>query len=426
METGTRQHRRGMLSGWVRGGLLGIALMAGAMAEEPSGVSAPTTPPTPPGSVIVRSAPIFDPQGLHVHSSSVVECPNGDLLAVWFHGSGERTANDVVIQGARWPVGAQGWGPVFLAADTPGWPDCNPVVFLDGEGQVVLVWALVQANRWEHSLLKMRRGDPAPDASDPTGPPPWQWQDVLLLRPGERFPERLREGFQALGFRQRMWAEHAPPYERLIVMAAGDPAKRETGWMPRAQPVRLQHGMARGRFLLPLYSDGFNVGLVALSDDGGRHWVASDPIVGLGGIQPTLAERRDGTVVAYLRDSGVEPGRVQRSESSDGGRTWTVARDTEIPNPGSSLAVLGLRDGRWLMVLNDTESGRHRLAVHVSTDEGMTWVPGPMLSEAAPGQGNFGYPTAIQTRDGRVHVTYTHAVGHQKTIRHVVLDPSRL
>jgi hypothetical protein len=31
---------------------------------------------------------------------SIIECPNGDLLACWFHGSGERTADDVVIQDA--------------------------------------------------------------------------------------------------------------------------------------------------------------------------------------------------------------------------------------------------------------------------------------------------------------------------------------
>ena len=45
--------------------------------------------------------PIFALQNKHVHSSSIVECPNGDLLACWFYGSGERTADDVVIQGAR-------------------------------------------------------------------------------------------------------------------------------------------------------------------------------------------------------------------------------------------------------------------------------------------------------------------------------------
>jgi hypothetical protein len=67
---------------------------------------------TPQFSVV----PIFPPQEKHVHSSSLVECPNGDLLVAWFHGTGERTANDVVIQGARKKKGADTWSAPFLMA----------------------------------------------------------------------------------------------------------------------------------------------------------------------------------------------------------------------------------------------------------------------------------------------------------------------
>ena len=45
---------------------------------------------------------IFPLEKWHNHSSSIVELPNGDLLVCWFHGSGERTADDVLIQAARW------------------------------------------------------------------------------------------------------------------------------------------------------------------------------------------------------------------------------------------------------------------------------------------------------------------------------------
>ena len=40
---------------------------------------------------------IFPPGKKHTHSSSIVQCPNGDLLACWYHGSGERTADDVLV-----------------------------------------------------------------------------------------------------------------------------------------------------------------------------------------------------------------------------------------------------------------------------------------------------------------------------------------
>lgn len=366
---------------------------------------------------------IFPPQSQHVHSSSVVELPDESLLAVWFHGSGERTADDVIVQGARLAKGATSWGPVFLAADTPGLPDCNPIVFMDGADRLWLMWVVVQANRWEQSLLKYRI------ASDLTGDgaPRWEWQDVLLLRPGADFPEQLRQGFRDVGYRQRMWAEHARPYDRLLVEAASDSAKRDIGWMPRAKPMVLSDGPHPGRIVIPLYSDGFNVSLMALSDDNGMTWRASSPMVGLGNIQPTLGVRQDGVIVAHMRDTGIEPARVQVGESADGGQTWTVARDTEIPNPGSSLAVATLSDGRWIMVLNDTEEGRHQLAVMTSADEGRNWGGKKYLEKAEPGRGSrYGYPTAIQGRDGWVHVTYTHQERGEKSIRHVAFEPAWL
>ena len=81
---------------------------------------------------------IFPLQSKHVHASSIVECPDGDLLACWFHGSGERTADDVVVQGARLKKGAERWSPVFIMADTPNLPDCNPVLLIDPQEKLWL------------------------------------------------------------------------------------------------------------------------------------------------------------------------------------------------------------------------------------------------------------------------------------------------
>jgi predicted neuraminidase len=365
---------------------------------------------------------IFPDQPKHVHSSSIVELPHGGFLAVWFHGSGERTANDVVIQGARLRHGASQWDEVFLAADTPGLPDCNPVVFLDGRQRLWLVWVVVQANRWEQSLLKYR----VASEYEQDGTPRWEWQDVILLRPGIEFPDQLRAGFSALGYSQRMWAEYAPPYDRLLVEAGADPVKRDIGWMPRALPLHLPDGPHQGRILLPLYSDGFNISLMAISDDDGTHWRPSQPVVGLGNIQPTLARRKDGSLVAFFRDAGLAPGRVQVSESHDHGETWSVAQDTVLPNPGSSLAVVTLADNRWLMVLNDTETGRHQLAVMMSKDEGRHWLRTGYLEHSPPVDGHFAYPSVIQSRSGRIHVTYTRSHHTGNNIRHVQIDPSAI
>ena len=51
---------------------------------------------------------IFPMQPQHTHGSSIVTLPNGDILAAWFQGSGERTADDVKIMGARLKKGSQG------------------------------------------------------------------------------------------------------------------------------------------------------------------------------------------------------------------------------------------------------------------------------------------------------------------------------
>ena len=104
----------------------------------------------------VSSELIFPEQEKHVHGSSLVSLPTGDLLCVWFQGSGERTADDVKLMGARLVKGSNFWSEPFLMADTPNIPDCNPVLFLNQSGKLFLVWIAVQANLWEQSIIKVR------------------------------------------------------------------------------------------------------------------------------------------------------------------------------------------------------------------------------------------------------------------------------
>lgn len=358
----------------------------------------------------IQDNPIFPLQGKHVHSSSIVECPNGDLLACWFHGSGERTADDVVIQGARLEKGGNTWSPVFLMADTPDFPDCNPVLFVDQKERLWLFWIAVPANGWQHSILKYRLST---NYQRP-GAPKWDWQDIILLKPGDAFAETIEAAFKELITEEPMWAEYAPLYSTMIIEAARDKAKRQAGWMTRTHPTVLPSG----RILLPLYSDGYNVCLVAISDDNGRHWRAGKPIVGLGPIQPSIVRKKDGTLVAYMRDSGNAPYRVLISTSTDDGESWSPAIDTNIPNPGSSLEAIALQDGRWVMVYNDTESGRHSLAVALSDDEGKTWKWKRYIGKSNNRKKSFAYPSLIQAEDGKLHLTYSYKEQGQATIRH--------
>jgi predicted neuraminidase len=100
--------------------------------------------------------------------------------------------------------------------------------------------------------------------------------------------------------------------------------------------------------------------------------------------------------------------------------------DTEIPNPGSGLEAIVLRDGIWAMVFNDTERGRHSLAVTLSGDEGRTWKWKRHLELDPRGQGagSFHYPSIVQARDGTLHVSYSYFLNHlpagaaRKAIKH--------
>jgi predicted neuraminidase len=357
---------------------------------------------------------IFPLQAKHVHSSCIIECPNGDLLTAWFHGSGERESPDVVIQGARLRLRTTAWSDVFLMADTPHLPDCNPVLFIDGNQELSLFWIAVLGNSWNHSLLRYRKSK---DYSG-DGPPKWHWQDDLILTPGAEFVESLAQGLPQLSIATADYGGHVPAPMQTLIDAAKDPGKRQLGWMPRTHLLTLP----RGRILFPLYSDAFYVGLMAISDDGGQSWRPSRPLVGVGLNQPSVVPKRDGTLVAYLRREGPPPPRVQVSTSRDDGETWSLAEASNIPNPNSSLEVVSLRDGRWVMVYNDIEEGRDRLALAMSEDEGQTWHYRRHL-EAAPG-GLFHYPSIIQSGDGRLHLTYTYQPGdeQQRAIKHVALE----
>ena len=52
-----------------------------------------------------------------------------------------------------------------------------------------------------------------------------------------------------------------------------------------------------------------------------------------------------------------------------GPRRWI----STFPIPAQASKSSSLKDGRWLMLCNDTEEGRHRLVLMISDDEGATW-----------------------------------------------------
>ncbi|MEN6424301.1 MAG: exo-alpha-sialidase [Phycisphaerales bacterium] len=401
---------------------------------------------------------IFPVVQQHVHGSTIVELPNGDLLAAWFQGSGERWADDVAIMGARRKAGAAGWSKPFLMADVPGFPDINPILFLDSRDRLWLMWYTVIANQWETSLLKYRLSE---DYTSQAEAPRWTWQEVLHVKPGDPTERGIQPGDRFVKSVERQIEEYATYLQelhssqplqaaatvglwrvyssKLLSKARGEdmvrkgilqtssgestptdlgyPYFRRMGWQTKNKAVLIDGK----RLIVPLYSDGFSFSLMAITDDNGATWHFSEPLVGAGNIQPSIARKADGALVAYMRDNGPPPQRLHVSTSADKGLTWSTVHDSELPNPGSGADIVTLRNGHWILVYNDTEDGRHSLAVSLSTDEGRTWSHTRRLehSEAGDAAPTAAYPSIVQGADGSLHVVYSYRSEAGKTIKHV-------
>ena len=299
------------------------------------------------------------------HASTIAETRDG-VIAAWFGGTREG-APDVGIWMSRLENGA--WtAPVEIATGVQGdgtrFACYNPVLFVRADGTVDL-WYKVGRQ-----------------------PALWWGMHAQSTDGGRTWstPSRLPEGF--LG-----------------------PIKNK--------PVRL----ANGRIIAPSSTESVDADPrwdihFELSDDQGATWTRVSPPSGgprIEAIQPTILTYSDGHLQALGR---TRASKVFETWSSDGGRTWTALSLTSLPNPNAGLDGVTLRDGRQLIVFNDTTRGRTPLSVAISND-GKAWERIAVLEQGA---GEFSYPAVIQARDGKVHITYT---WNRTNIRHVVLDLAR-
>lgn len=429
-------------------------LMLGACSN-PSKVADPVQLP-------IQKMHLFSPVSKHTHGSTVVELPNGDLLAAWFQGSGERWADDVAILGARLLQGSDVWSTPFVMADVQGFPDINPALFLDGQGRLWLSWYTVLANLWETSLPKYRISE---DYMMAEGPPLWQWQEVLHVKPGgstergiqpddafvasvkekmdayERYlqdslqgsPEILA-GWQAWRTQKFNLARGADQqYGGYLYDDEGERTKqpmgfplfRRIGWQTKNKALVL----ADNRMILPLYSDGLGFSLMALTDDGGKTWQYSEPLIGFENIQASLVPKRNGELVAYMRDNGPPPQRLQMSTSHDKGLSWSPVKDSQLPNPGSGADLVHLQNGHWVLAYNDTEDGRHSLALSISEDEGKTWPYTRRLEYEDPEAGTTlraSYPAIISGQNGYIHVVYSYSSIEKDGVKRECIKYARL
>ncbi len=296
------------------------------------------------------------------HASTIVETTPGRFLAAWFGRTAEG-AIDVKIWLARHD--GKAWGKPEVAAEEPGFPCWNPVLFKSRSGTVFLFYkAGPHPMSWSGYVRRSADGGRTWDKGEqlPAG----------LLGPIKNKPIQLADG----------------------VILAGTSVESHKAWAC----------------------------WVERSGDDGKTWRRSGPITVPGHphgiIQPTLLATGTDTIVALCRSRGI--GFICAAESRDGGTTWTPARPTDLPNPNSGIDAVRTAEGILYLVYNHTKKGRTPLNVARSADDAKTWKMTATL-EDQPGE--FSYPAVIQAGDGQLHVTYT---WNRRHIKHVVLDPKQL
>jgi predicted neuraminidase len=284
-------------------------------------------------------------------------------------------------------------------------------MMIDGQKRLWLFWPIILDNHWESALTNYR----VSSSYERPGVPEWEWQGVVWLKPAD-FKEKALALFREQAAKlPGGLSERLKKYEAALEERLGEKLSQRLGWQPRCKPTIL----STGRILLPLYSDTFSFSLMAISDDGGKTWYSGEPLIGFGNIQPAVLERKDGTLVAYMRENGIRD-KIRTAESKDQGVTWGEVGVMEFPNPGSGLDAVKLADGNWVLIYNDTISGRNSLAVSLSEDEGKTWKYTRHL-ERHP-KGSYHYPAIIQGADGTIHAVYSYFVDAGKSMKHAAFN----
>jgi predicted neuraminidase len=293
------------------------------------------------------------------HASTIVELKNGDLLAAWFGGSAEGKP-DVAIWGARRTAGK--WTEPSEFVREPNIASYNPVLFYSADGRL---WLYYKFGPYPSSWSAGRRW------SDDDGK---TWSGVEHLPAGIYGPIRAKPLVLGDGT-----VVSGTSVESYLTWAA---------WIER-------------------------------STDNAKTWSRIGPITAPPGapsngtygiIQPSVVQLKDGKLRLYAR-STKQIGKICVADSADAGLHWSAAHTIDLPNPNSGIDAVALRDGRVVLIFNNTSQGRTPLNLAVGTD-GEHFRVFQTLEE---GPGEFSYPAMIQGRDGDLFMTYT---WNRKSIRY--------
>jgi predicted neuraminidase len=315
------------------------------------------------------------PGGTYKHPASIAELPNGDLYIAYHGGEGEYD-RDTAVFGSRLRKGSTKWSQPKPIADTPNRGDGNAVIWQEPGGLTWLFYVSRYGETWSDSIIKYKYSKDGAEI----------WSDPEII-------------------------------------------SFVKGLMVRSQPIQL----AGGDFLLPIYhergTDKESVGAASTSlfarfGKKAKAWTFTEGVRSrLGNIQPSVVQLGPNHFLAFCRRGGgyghVPDGFIVKTESHDGGFTWSPGADTKFPNPNAAVDLIKLRNGHLVMIYNDSFFGeRMPLTMRVSTDDGKTWPQARNIVNK-PGD-EAAYPYMIQTADGRIQGVYTSQ--ERTVINHFVLE----
>ncbi len=305
------------------------------------------------------------------HASTLVELKNGDVLAAWFTGTAEGALN-VVIRGARLHHGK--WSAPFELARENNIACWNPVLFHARDGKLWLYYKFGKnPSTWE-------------------GARKWSNNEGKTWSDEERLPAGI------LG----------PIKDKPLLLSSGtivSGSSVETIAERNHQTV----------------NDKWTVYIERSTDDG-KSWSKSAAIVlpdavdipgaeamahshvnrTVGIIQPTIVQM-DAKHLRFYARTQAKASHIAASDSYDDGITWSTPHFIDLPNPNSGIDSVGMRDGRVVMIFNNSYDQRTPLNLAVSRD-GEHFHIFKTLEDAA---GQYSYPAIIQAKNGDLLMTYS-------------------
>jgi len=307
------------------------------------------------------------------HCSNILELSNGDFVVVWYAGAYETSPDEVILMSRFNHSSLKGEEPRIIV-DTPGKADGNPVAF-EYDGKLYLFYVTIEG------------GGLSPET-------------------GRNYSEVIRHsapkgGWDTCSIKYRVSYDYGNSFGEETIF------RKYGGWMIRNKLLSLSNG----EIIFPLYDEVNWSAIFGISknleDWHFTGWITTPK----GCIQPAVVEMEEGHLLCFLR---TRDGFIYRSESYDYGRVWSSSGPTSLKNPNSGIDVIKLADGRLVIVFNNSFDQRTPLSVGISADKGENWEIFNLETE----EGEYSYPSIIQSRDKLIHLVYTYK---RETIKYVIM-----